>query len=283
MTADHLSQEQADEYAIGALEEAADRAVSLHLLECDPCRDLVTSAQLVAASLALGSSIGAPPRSMRRRVFESTGISRPSLLSRATRFGAAAAVVAAIVVASAALTGMISLRAQVDDLKDANGLLDSRVREAISTKVEVAALTAKLDEAEQASAELLNDNRLDKEILLALMSDQTQVVGVISTSDSSSTLGRLIWDGETNTLWFVATGLERLGNGQVYQIWLNAGGSYVSVGTFNADDTGFARYTAPIAEGLNDYDGAVVTVEQASSTPIREGPPVFVMDLTKLR
>lgn len=279
----HLTQDQADEYAIGALEDDVDRAVSLHLLECEPCRSLAVQAQALAASFALSAPLEPPPRDLRRRVFESTGIARPSLLGRFARYGAAAVLVASIAIAAAAFTGMVSLRGQVEDLRDANHDLDVRVREAVSTRVEIAALDAKLDDAERITAQLTEESQKDKELLLALMSDASKSIGVVSVDDSSPAIGRLVWDPDSNILWFVASGLPQLPVGEIYKIWLNSAGSYINIGAFNSDESGYVRYQAPLGQDLRTYDGAVITIESLSSSIDREGPPVFVMNLATLQ
>jgi len=279
----HISQEQADEFAIGALEDDLDRAIRLHLLECEPCRTLVTDAQLVAASLALSTHLEKPPADLRRRVFESAGIARPTLISRAARYGAAAALVASVVVAVAAFTGMLTVRSEIDDLREANEDLEMRVREAASAQIEVVALGEKLEDAERVTAELTAEAQSDKDLLLALTSDNSRVVGVVSTDDESPALGRLIWDPDRKRLWFLADALPALPADEQYQMWLNSGGSYISIGTLSTDSSGFARFDTPLGQDISNYDVAVVTVEKQDSAPEREGPSVFVLDLAGLR
>lgn len=281
--ADHLTQEQADEFAIGALEDDLDRAIRLHLLECEPCRTLVTEAQLVAASLALSAPLEKPPADLRRRVFESAGITRPTLISRLARYGAAAALVASVVIGVAAFTGMVTVRSDVDELRRANEQLNQRLREAASAQIEVVALGEKLEDAERITEQLTAEAQRDKELLIALTSDRSKVVGVRKTDDESPALGRVVWDPDRSRLWFLGDAMPTLPPGEQYQIWLNSGGSYISIGTFNPDSTGFVRFDAPIGQDISNYDVAVVTVEKQDSAPGREGPSVFVLDLAGLR
>ena len=53
MPGEHISQEQADEFAIGSLEAPLERAIALHLAECPACRDIVRDSERLAATFAL--------------------------------------------------------------------------------------------------------------------------------------------------------------------------------------------------------------------------------------
>jgi anti-sigma factor RsiW len=283
MSIDYLSPEQADEYALGALEPDEDRRVALHLLECDPCRLLVERAQDIAAMLALTTPLRRPPQTLRRRVFEGAGLARPGLVSRLGRVASVAAVVAAVGIALAALTGMVSLRGQVRDLREANVEFARQLVDAESQKVEIAALTQKLSEAERATSALQREAKRDQDLLLALMSPNSDVAGVFAVGDNNNAVGSLVWDREQKRVWFVANGLVRLSSQETYQIWAKSGESFVSLGTFNADETGFAYFHTYVPLGLQGYDGAVVTVERWGDGAEREGPSVFVLDLTAFR
>ncbi len=283
MSIDHLSPEQADEYALGALEPDDDRRVALHLLECDRCRLLVERAQDIAAMLALTTPLRRPPQTLRRRVFEGAGLARPGLFSRLGRVASVAAVVAAVGIALAALTGMVSLRGQVRDLREANVEFARQIVDAESQKVEIAALTQKLSEAERATSTLQREAKRDQDLLLALMSPNSDVAGVFAVGDNNNAVGSLVWDREQKRVWFVANGLMRLSSQETYQIWAKSGESFVSLGTFNADETGFAYFHTYVPLGLQGYDGAVVTVERWGDGAERGGPSVFVLDLTGFR
>ena len=117
MPGEHITQEQADEYAIGALEPRLERAIALHLAECPACRDVVRDSERLAATMALSAPSRRASRQLRKRVWTGAGIARPALLQRAWRVAPAAAAIAAIVVAAAAFTGMLSVRDEVNDLK----------------------------------------------------------------------------------------------------------------------------------------------------------------------
>jgi len=279
----HITQEQADEFAIGALEPQVATLVALHADDCPECRAMVAASERVATSLALGAPRRVPSPGLRRRVFKSAGLTRPGLLGMAVRVATAGAGVAAVLVAVAAFTGMVSVRGEVRDLKTENAGLQSQIDDALSQKVEIAAITRRLSDEEQTSNELRLAARGDRDLLLALLSPESDVAEVFSVNDSGPAIGRLVWDEQQKKVWFVASHLLPRPAGETYQVWVSSGGRYFSLGTFNPDDSGFARYETIVPAGLKSYESAVVTIERAGGSPERTGPSVFVTDLSRLR
>jgi anti-sigma-K factor RskA len=278
----HLTQELADEFAIGAMDEPSARAVSHHIAGCEACARLVAESDRVAAALLLGVPRQPPPPSLRRRVFRRAGILKPGPLLWGARLATAGAGVAAVIVAVAAFTGMVSIRSQVRDLRAENVRLNSQLNDALSQRVEIAALTLKLDDQARESAQLQSAARQDRDLLVALLSPDSSVAEVYPVDRTSSAIGRLIWDPEQRRVWFIATRLPRLADGKSYQLWVNAGNTYVSLGTFNSDATGFARFQALVPQGVNAYEQAVVTVEVGVTSQL-SGPAIFVADLSAFR
>lgn len=278
----HITTEQADEYALGALEPEIAGLVRLHIEECLACEALVAQSERVTAALALGVPLHPPPARLRRRVFRSAGLLGPRPLRLLTRVVAAGAGAAAIFIAVAAFTGMVSVRGQVSSLRAQNDNLQAQIDDALSQKVEIAALTQRLTEEERTSWELRRSAGGDRDLLLALLSPQSDVAEVFAVDESSRSIGRLVWDPDQKKVWFVANQLPALGPGQTYQLWVNAGGKYLSLGAFNSDATGFARYETFVPQGLQTYEAALVTIERPGSSE-RNGPSVFVTDLSRLR
>ncbi len=279
----HISQEQADEYAIGALSPETSGFVTLHADECGECRSRIAEAERVTAALLLSVSRRAPSPALKRRVLRSAGIARPGLFGRAVQVATAGAGIAAVIVAIAAFTGMVSVRGQIAALRQDNAGLQDQLNDALSQKVEIAALTRRLTDEERTSADLLQSARGDRDLVLALLSPDSDVAEVFSVNESVAAVGRLVWDEQQKKVWFVASRLTQLPSGQTYQIWVNSGGRYVNLGTFNADNAGFARFAAVVPQGLQSYETAVVTIERAGGAPERTGPSVFVTDLSRIR
>lgn len=285
MDASHVSREMADEFAIGSLEPDAERVITLHLLDCLACAALVRESRDLAAMLAAGVPRRKAPPRLRRRVMSATVGRRPHLIMRVVRRLPAAAAVITAVVAVVALTGMVTLRNQVNDLKAANTNLQTQVRDALSQEVQIAALQRRLTEAEIRSFALEAAARGDRELLIVALSPETEVVDVITTPRDGLTraVGRMVWDPAEQRLFFVANNLVRRPAGETYQIWVNKDGRYYSLGIFNPDDTGFVRYEARLPQGLDAYESAIVTIERAGGVSDRSGPSVFVTDLSGLQ
>lgn len=282
MPGEHITQEQADEYAIGGLEPRLERIVALHLAECPACRDIARDSERLASSLALGAPSRRASRKLKRRVWTAAGIARPSPIQRTMRVAPAAAAIAAVVVAAAAFTGMVSIRGQVNDLRAENTNLKTEINDALSQKVEIAVLQERLSDEEAASAQLREAARGDRDLLLAMLSPESNTAGVTATEGNDPAIGRLIWDENQKRVWFVANRLPSRPRGETYHIWVNADGKYFSIGTFNTDSTGFARYETTIPEGITSYDAFVVTIE-SSGAEQRQGNAVFVAVLSKLK
>lgn len=281
MPADHITQEQADEYAIGALEAPLERAIALHLAECDSCRDIVHDSERLASKLSLSAPRRKAPRQLRNRVWTAAGIRRPSPLQRVMRLGPVAAAIAAIVVAIGAFTGMVSVRNEINALKADNGNFKTEIDDALSQKVEIAAATERLAQAEAATFQLQQSTRSDRELMLAMMSPESEAANLLATEGHDPAIGRLIWDEKQKKVWFVATRLPPRPRGETYHIWVNSSGKFISLGTFNTDETGFARFEKTIPEGIAQYDQAVVTIESVAAEA-RDGDAVFVAYLSGL-
>ncbi len=281
----HLTPEQADEFAIGSLSAELDAAVRLHAADCAPCAERIADSRRVVSALLMTVPKRSAPPGLKRRVLQSAGISRPSTIVRTMKWVTAGAGVAAAAVAVLALTGMISVRGDIHDLKDENASLASRLDEALAQKVQIAALSRQLDEQARRATDLLIAAQGDRELMLALLSPDSQIAEVYSVDDdlSGAAIGRFIWDAGQKKVWFVASRLRTLARGQTYQLWVNAAGRYQPLGTFNSDDLGFARYTTVLPQGLKDYDSVVITVESAPGSEERAGPSVFVADLSAFR
>lgn len=280
MTA-HITQEQADEYAIGSLEPEMERVVALHLAECAACRDVARDSERLAARLGMSTPITPPPAPdrLRRKVFTSAGIARPSLQYRAFSYAKTIAGVAAAVVALLAFTAMLGLRGQVTELREQNAEFQLELDDFRSARIEVAALTENVSEQARALALAEANARQDRELQVALLSPSAQTAEVLAINENEEAIGRIVWDDTQKKLWFVASNLERLDYGRTYQIWVNNDGRYVPLGTFNPDATGFVRYSTEIPGGLGEYDSAAVTIEKAGGSEERTSAPLLVANL----
>jgi len=277
MPGEHITQEQADEYAIGSLEPGLERAFAIHLAECTACRDIVRDSERLAATIALVSPRRRPPAALKQRVLTAAGIRRPGPVRRAFAVSKAIGGIAAVFVAVAAFTGMVYVRGELAGLRQDNSDLQAQIDDALTQKVEIAALSQKLNDQERAAARLEESARGDQDLVLALLSPKTKVADFVSPDENPSSFGRLVWDDEQKRVWFVASDLQQRPTGETYQLWVNSDGRYYSLGTFAPDESGLARYQTSVPEGITSYDTAVVTIERAGGSPVREGPTVFLV------
>ncbi|MCC7366722.1 MAG: anti-sigma factor [Dehalococcoidia bacterium] len=278
----HLSQEQADEFALGSLEPEVAALVRLHIEECEPCRQLVSDGQWVASMIGMSAPPVEAPSHLKGRVLGAAGIRR-SPFQTVVRFTPAATAAAAIIVALASLAGLVSLRGQVGDLRDENASLDAQIDTAIAQRVEITALTRRLADGERASSEIEAAARGDRALLLALLSPESQVAEIVPLDETVPTVGRLVWDNTQKKVFFVAMSLPAVGQDETYQLWVSADGRFFSLGTFGPDDSGFVRYETTLPQDLKSYESAVVTIERAGGSSSRAGRTVMVTDLSDLR
>ncbi|MGH2634304.1 MAG: hypothetical protein ACRDG3_12905, partial [Tepidiformaceae bacterium] len=183
----HITPEEADEYAIGAMEPVAADAVAAHIAECDACRPIVRESERVASALALSAPLHRSPAALKARVLSETGLSFEApqkkrrsrfLLRRAIQLAPAVGGIAAVTVAIMAFTGMVSVRGQVHDLQHQNADLQTQIQSTLSEKVQIGAITKRLTDAEKANAEQGQDAQADHDLLLAMLSPQSVVADV---------------------------------------------------------------------------------------------------------
>lgn len=273
----HISQEMADEFAIGSLEQEMERLVALHAAECGDCREIIFEAERVAATFGMGAPRASAPPNLKKKVMVRAGLRRPGAMHYVARLTPMAAGLAAIIVAAAAFTGMLSLRSQVADLKSENLVLRDDIRDVASQEVQIYAATQRLSETEAKLQRLEVSSAADRQLLAAMMSPESKFADVTPQVDAGSPIGRLIWEEDQERLWFVAQKLPQLRNGQTYQLWVDIDGDWHSLGTFNSDAQGTATYVRTVPGGLGRYASAVITIETIGGSPSREGQAIFLV------
>lgn len=279
----HITPEQADEYAIGSLDGEMARLITLHIAECARCRAILTESERIAASLAMSAPRHRAPARLKRKIAVQAGLQRPGPLQYALRFGQAAAVFAAVLVGVAALTGMLSMRSQVQNLKDHSAELEREIRDVASQEVEIFALSMRLSEAEQRASEYEASAETDRELLAAMLSPESDIAEVVTSERGQGSIGRLVWEEDQKRLWFVARKLPQLDEGQTYEIWVDSGGDYISLGTFRPDESGTATYVRRVPNGISSYSSAIVTIESVGGSFERSGDAIFfVTNLPRL-
>lgn len=178
--------------------------------------------------------------------------------------------------AGGAFTGLLTLRSDIGELRETNVELRDQIADTESYKVEVLALTARVDAEQDRVTELLEANKDDRELVAVLLAPKPNVYPVVPAGDvESGAVASIIWDEANRRVWLIATGFQQLPADQTYQLWVNAGGRYRSLGTFRPDAAGYVRHGGSL-DNVDSYDSAVVTVERAGGSPERRGEPRFV-------
>ena len=91
MTAEHISHEQADEFAIGAMAPDVRTYVAFHIDTCADCAELVRESEEAAAALLLAVPRRQPPPRLRESVLRSAGIRKAGPIGRIVQVATASA------------------------------------------------------------------------------------------------------------------------------------------------------------------------------------------------
>lgn len=235
---DHLWQDYAAPYALGALTAEDRSAFEAHLAGCDTCRAEVRSFAEVAGLLAHGAPAVEPPATLRARVLAEARRVRPIVTQRR---GAPVAWLAA----AAGL--LLALGAGVETWR-----LAGRVRALEST-------LAHSDSARAAA----------ESTLVGLTGPEVHVVSLASTDRPPT--ARVFWNHAKRQFIVLAFDLPAPPPGRTYQLWAIANGKApMSMGTFNTNAQGRAYAVLPVdaqITSLGFVDNCGLTEEPAGGSP----------------
>ena len=113
--------------------------------------------------------------------------------------------------------------------------------------------------------QLREDQRQQEQVLAALSSDQG-----VELTGTPGVRASVVPHGVGSV--FAASGLERAPDGKTYQLWLIDGDRPVSAGTFETSD-GLVYYE--VAQPIEDYDAAAVTIEQDGGVEAPTTEPIL--------
>jgi anti-sigma-K factor RskA len=260
---DHVWLEQASPYALGALEDAERSSYESHLDGCDVCAREVRELREVAALLALGGPVVAPPPSLRDRILNEARSVRPvssaatspspardatSPSSAIVRTSGRRASPLAWLAAAAAIIVAVGVGQRYRGERDARA----------AAEIALATARATLDSA---SAALAGRDSL----IATLVSPEVQAVSVTSSGPNPS--ARYFFDRRARRIVIAAASLPPAASGRTYQVWgIETGKPPVSLGTFDTDSSGRALASLAVPEGLRIAVTAV-TDEPAGGSP----------------
>ena len=235
---DHMWQEYAAPYALGALTAEDRAAFEAHLAGCDACRAEVRSFTEGAGLLAYGAPAAEPPATLRARVVAEARLVRPIVPQRR---GAPVAWLAA----AAGL--LLALGAGVEAWR-----LSGRVR---GLEVSLAHIDSVRVAAESA--------------LVALTGPEVHVVSLAGTDRPPT--ARVFWNHAKRQFIVLAFDLPAAPPGRTYQLWAIANGrAPMSMGTFNTNAQGRVYTVLPVdaqITSLGFVENCGLTEEPAGGSP----------------
>lgn len=118
--------------------------------------------------------------------------------------------------------------------------------------------------------------RQQDSLVANLVSENVQHVG-LHAADAPSQIASIAWNSETEQATFYGAELPEIDDNQVYQLWLQAGGTMVSAGVFPPSiQGGFHTFHAEMV----GYDAVAITIEPAGGSETPTTQPFAVGALT---
>jgi anti-sigma-K factor RskA len=244
--------DQAEAYAIGALDRVEASLFEAHAAACPECRRVVAAQR--EATLALAQAAAQePPAGLRARVLaipraaRSPGAARERGGRRWPGALALAAGVAGLMLGGVQTVRLARLSGELAAVMDSLSRRDHRLAEVLA----------------QRNAVLNNDIRL-----YVLASQDTAAA-------SPGPGGQIYWSREARSWLLHAFNLPRLSEGRVYQLWYVTADARISAGILSPDEEGHAVLLTRVpAEAATAVLGAI-SVEPAGGSPQPTGPIVL--------
>jgi hypothetical protein len=258
-------------YAIDALDPSDARAFEAHLASCAICQSELAELRRVVAGIGLTAEPVEPPAALKARtIARATGRSAGAVLPRTSPAGAATvpfpspqqapprpsmpwlAAAAAVVLAVASGIYAWSLRSRVESLEQM-----------------VAVTSAQANRLRDELVSLRRDSaNLVRTIQVMNAPDVRQVV--LKGQGTAATASARAYLSASRGLTFSATQLPALGPDRIYQLWIIAGKTPISAGTFEVAPDGSASTTVTLPPGVTAIEAVAVTSEpkpNGSATP----------------
>jgi anti-sigma-K factor RskA len=268
--------ENADAWALGALDAEEARAIEAHVADCDACAAIADEARETAASLGFAVPLAAAPAELKARVIASANVLReiPSRGGAATtrRWWSAAAAAIALFAVGAVTWGVVAQR-RMNDLQSEN---DGLVAAATSQTNQLATVHTEISMASAQNAGLASQS----DAMLDVVSQpDVHRVSLAGTSAQPGASGRYVWSATTKLGVLVAQGLPQLQDGETYCLWIVYENAWVSGGLFEVDATGTGRLVVQDTDddaGNGAFRGFAITAEPvASAGKAHSGPTLL--------
>jgi anti-sigma-K factor RskA len=269
--------ENADAWALGALDAEEARAIEAHVADCDACAAIADDARETAASLGFAVPLAAAPAELKARVIASANVLREIPSQRGgtattRRWWSAAAAAVAVFAVGAVTWGVVAQR-RMNDLQSEN---DGLVAAATSQTNELGTVHAEISMASAQNASLASQS----DAMLDVVSQpDVKRVSLNGTSAEPQASGRYVWSATTKLGVLVARDLPQLGDGETYCLWIVYENAWVSGGLFEVDATGTGRLVVQDTDddaGNGAFRGFAITAEPvASAGKAHSGPTLL--------
>jgi anti-sigma-K factor RskA len=242
--------EQAEVYAIGALDDDERRQIEAHLAEgCLVCTGRIRETSEAVTILARALPQEAPPAALKARLMEAIDAEEDALgteggpedvppIRRAPRWAWWAGWATALAAAAVLLVVGFSLSKTQEELE--------RLRGRVA---------------------ILQDELTEREATLRFLSDpNVRYVSLAGLPASPGASGWLLWNPEIRQGLFLARGLPPAPADRAYELWAIAGTDPVPAGVFKVDAAGRALFRLPPLPETKPFDTFAVTLEPAGGT-----------------
>lgn len=240
--------DQAEAYAVGALDDAEARVFEQHLAGCPNCPAVVREFRELALVLAEAAPAAVPPAGLRRRVAGRIAARTPG---RAWRPLALAAALAGLVLAGVQTVRLRQVSRALAAAGDTLAVREARVRQL----------------AEQRDA---------------ILDDATEMYRMRPTSAATAQRAgaQVFWRKDVQTWLVHAFEMPRLAGGRVYQLWFLENGRAVSAGVMDTDPEGHAIMVVRVPPEMRGATHAAVSVEPRGGSAQPTGPVVLLGGVT---
>ncbi len=245
--------EQADVYALGALDSAELAQFEAHLATgCATCAERIRETREALTLLPRSLPTVAPPPALRARVLASIAAERP-------------AAGAPVALQAERRRGRGLWWAGWAGLAAAAALLLVVNTQLSKTRQEVRTLEDRL-------ATLQTELAQREETLRFLSDPNVRYVSLAGLKPTPEASAWLLWNATTRQGLLLARGLPAPPAGHAYELWALAGARPVPAGVFGVDPSGRALLRLPQLPADQSFDAFAVTLEPAGGVPAPTGP-----------
>jgi hypothetical protein len=264
--------EEADLYAIGALDADEREALERHAESCPGCQELLERATIQAGRLGFAAPSQHAPAELRRRILRDVANDERSPAERAApiHFSGSASVVSAApwharrpgVLQS---WGRVAAVAATVLLLVGGGAWIARMQMQMN----------RLSERSQTLQRRVADFQSQRDAIMLLASEGTSRFAMQSTDSSTGASGAVIWNPDQRKCSVLAAGLPAAGRDQVYHVWLMGGNRSWDEGELIVAENGMGEKTIDLSRYAAQDNYQLVASRQPRQPGSGEWQPIL--------